>query len=237
MKLQIVAGLGFFVAFAASSDAAIISVTDAAGNADFSIVQGTPTTDVFVRIQQDAADAGNTNIGSAEITFAIGDGGPLLFGTDIVRITAVNSTGTGAGMNASIWDPQSSNLDITTNPPVPSNTAIIQQVNLNVPGSLQFGPGVTGNVLGMFTLDTAALTAGSSFALTADFGAGPLTTANWIDTGAGNALTPIPLSFNDGSLTVAAVPEPGSFVLLSVGAVLFICARRIRRRSPAGQSS
>lgn len=241
LMLAGVAGIALLVS--GSTQAALISVTDAFGNSNISIVEGTPTVDVYVRIAQNPADMGNTNISSMGLRFVVGDGGPPLAGVDLVPITAVAYTSTGAGTNASVWDPQSGNLVTSEGIALPSSSATIANATITLANTnVQFGPGVMATVLAVFTLDTSSLMAGDSDALGTLGGfllnpdnVGSPTTAFF--TGGGGVQTPIPLSFATGTLSVTAIPEPASFLLLSLGAVGAVAGRRYRRRSKADQQS
>lgn len=237
--LLLMRALGCVVLFAATGQGALISVTDAFGNPTISVVEGTPSVDVYVRIAQDGADGPNNTISDMGLRFIVGDGGPELGQSDIVPITNVSVVGTGAGANASIWDPQSGSLTTSVLPgPLPlSSAAIINAAILSANTTVQYGPGVTGTVLAVVTLNTSGLTAGQTDSLgtLGGFLLNPTLTGNPTIASFANAIgpgtNPIPLSFNAGLLSVTAIPEPGSFLLLSLGATAVFARRRRRAKA------
>lgn len=230
---------------AATGQAALISVTDALGNSTISVVEGTSSVDVYVRIEQNGADGTNDTISDMGLRFVVGDGGPELGQSDIVPITDVRVTGTGVGTNASVWDPQAGSLSTSVLPgPLPlSSAAIINAAILSANTTVQFGPGVTSTVLAVVTLDTSGLTAGQTDSLgtLGGFLLSPTLTGNPTIASFANAMgpgtNPIPLSFSSGLLNISAIPEPGSFLLLSFAATAVVAARRHRRSNAMQQSS
>lgn len=233
-----------------TAEGALISVTDAFGNSNISIVEGTASVDVYVRIAQTMGDAtdgmGNSDISNVNLRFAVGDGGPVapVPGTDMVPITAVTFVGTGAGTNASVWQPQSGSLLTSVAPPLPASSAVSTSATVGAAlTNVQYGPGITATVLARITLDTSGLMAGDSdnlgtlggFLLNPTIAAIPTTALR--TQVPGGAQIAIPLTFDTGVLSITAIPEPGSFLLLSLGAVGAVAGRRYRRRTRAQKES
>ena len=240
---RLVAALGMLLV-ATPSYAVLISVTGADGTSNIDITEGTSTVDVYVRIQAEASDTTSNEIASLNYTFVVGDGGPVTgTGTDIVPITAVTYTGTGTGREASVWDGVSG-LEQSATFPLPTTSANVFSVNSDTAGENGLfdptigGPltGLTGpTVLARLTLDTSGLTAGESFGITVFSGFAPPTADRFIPDGGTlsgfNSQTISNINFGgDALLTVSAVPEPGSFGLLSLGIAAFGARRRFRRR-------
>lgn len=249
-RIAVLAILVLLLVLSRTSSAAIIQITDAAGNQDIRIAPGQASTDIYFRILQEGTDpvngSGNVDIAGAGLSLQVGDGGTAIGGVDTgPLITDLTVSATGTGSNASIWDP----APLLVGPPTaPFGTTLVNQVStvaLSTPNTnTQFGTALPGNVLGVWTLDTSALGLGdgdvagttnlsgdAAFALTAFPGAFPTSASANDGLGGINSLTFNTTSpFSVSTLSVSAVPEPGSIVLLTLGAVSLMGGRSLRRK-------
>ncbi|MCH7685495.1 MAG: cadherin repeat domain-containing protein [Planctomycetes bacterium] len=110
---------------------------------DFFVMEGTPFIDIPVMI------SGGENIANATVGFSVGDGGPILSGTETVTITAVDHT------NGTVWGGQAITI-IPPGPALPAASATIVGAVLATSGA-----NVAANGLLMtFTLDLTTASVG-----------------------------------------------------------------------------
>jgi len=225
-------------------DAATIWLTDINGNTD--ITATGPTTDVYVRLIEDGNDSGIRDLAGYNLNFAVGDGGPLPGpGSDIVPITGYTFTNAATGADAPIWNtsPIFSAPAVT---PFPASSTQGQGVLLSTPNAnVQYSAIGTSlgdaSVIGIVTLDTSSLLAGSGDSLGTTNTAGdpaflltmsPDFAASTASRNTGSGGT-APLNLTLQNSTLSAVPEPGSYVLLALGTAAFVHRRRKRQVSTA----
>ena len=227
---------GFWLPVGASQ-AALIHITGADGSPNINITEGTASTDVYIRIQGQASDNTANEIAAFNYTFLLGDGGPLVGGSDVVPISSVAYTGTGTGPLASVWDGVSG-VDQTVAPgTLPQNSAGIFSVFVLTNGENGTFDGTTGSlltdletatVLARLTLDTSDLVAGDVFDLTVFSTFGSPTGERFVPAG-GGAFTTQSLAIangGNGTLTVSVVPEPGTALLMGLGLAGLASRRR-----------
>ena len=177
---------------------------------DVTITEGTATATVDVLI------SGTDTLDAISLGFGVGDGGPVLAGTDIVPIigpTAASFTGAGT-----IFAGQT--LAVSNSPSLPASSATVTDIS-SLSGS------VVGNgLLVSYLLDTSSLSAGDMFTLDANIGAssGVPTTV----TDAGGTINH-GVVFDSGTLSVVPVPEPASLPMLTLACLLFIVRGRSQR--------
>ncbi|MEM6688058.1 MAG: hypothetical protein AAF664_01435 [Planctomycetota bacterium] len=197
------------VGFTSSLSAAVISIPD------MFVVEGTDTVEFIVTI-----DGTEQIVGVTSAIVQVGDGGPALGGSSTTpQITSTD-------FSQSIFFNGATapgGVDPIIGGSLPTPSAIIDPgINLNQPAT-DFV--IANGELFRFTLNTSGLTAGQSFTLTMDT-LGTLGQTTELQLLGGTTQTP--MFAPTGSLTVTAIPEPLSGMLMMAVAATAACSRRTR---------
>ncbi len=177
------------------------------GDYDWNVSQ--PTIDIPVYI------SGGDTITAISLAFSVGDGGPLLSGSETISFTDI-APHAGVAPAGTIWAGKSIINDIGYDLPSPG----AEVANMAIDGTST----VTAN--GMFAIITLqapseglANRIGEHLLLDVNAGA---------SSGVYNGVSTVDVSFGTGTLTL--VPEPSTIVLSGIAALALLVYRGVRRR-------
>lgn len=155
---------------------------------------------------------------NATVGFSVGDGGPLLGGTNVIPITGVRYQG------GTLFDGQSiapfQSFDF------PSVGAQIASAPITTRDfDVRPADALTAEVLMVFTLDLSSALDGETYDLNVNAGNQTIIANSRGET--------VPLTFRTGTLSISAIPEPSSMLGLGIATAGWFACRRRRARQVA----
>jgi hypothetical protein len=201
----------FMAAIAIQSVFASVALPDIVITIDnIDVVQGSTNVQIPVYV------SGLDSLNAVALAFGLGDGGPVLGGTETAQIISFSLDQTIWDTNPTIGVVSTSALGTPASTPLLPSAATV----LDLPGASSTSFVIPNGVLAYFNVDFSSKSLGSKIQLNPNI-------AGFSDAFSINAVR-ISTTFNSGTATITAVPEPSSISLFAF--ILTMIGIPLRRR-------